>query len=99
MISCLHSWIRDLDATAVNVPGLVGHGFSPLFDWNFTTTPQEALDNRSLPYFQGRTVGGGSVMNGLIMTRGAKADYDAWQELGNPGWGWQGMLPYFMKVR
>jgi len=43
-------------------------------------------------------VGGGSILNGIVMTRGARADYDAWQALGNPGWGWQDMLPYFKKA-
>jgi choline dehydrogenase-like flavoprotein len=43
-------------------------------------------------------VGGGSILNGIVTTRGARAHYDAWEALGNPGWGWQGMLPYFKKV-
>ncbi|KAK3935485.1 putative GMC oxidoreductase [Diplogelasinospora grovesii] len=42
-------------------------------------------------------VGGGSVVNGMGYGRGSKADYDAWEELGNPGWGWQALLPYFRK--
>ncbi|RYO80904.1 hypothetical protein DL766_009488 [Monosporascus sp. MC13-8B] len=42
-------------------------------------------------------VGGGSVMNGMFADRGSKADYDAWGALGNEGWGWDGLLPYFCK--
>ena len=42
-------------------------------------------------------VGGGSVVNGMLADRGSKADYDAWEVLGNDGWGWDGLLPYFQK--
>ncbi|KAB2574698.1 Dehydrogenase patE [Lasiodiplodia theobromae] len=42
-------------------------------------------------------VGGGSVVNGMFFDRGGAPDYDAWEELGNPGWGWDGLLPYFIK--
>jgi len=43
-------------------------------------------------------VGGGTVVNGMFFARGAAADYDAWEQLGNPGWGWDGLLLYFKKV-
>jgi len=43
-------------------------------------------------------VGGGTVVNGMFFARGAAADYDAWEQLGNPGWGWDGLLSYFKKV-
>ncbi|GAW25110.1 putative GMC oxidoreductase [Rosellinia necatrix] len=62
-----------------------------------TTTPQEFLDNRTRSFPQGRVVGGSSIINGLCWTRGAAADYDAWRDLGNPGWGWIDLLPYFLK--
>jgi choline dehydrogenase-like flavoprotein len=42
-------------------------------------------------------VGGGSVINGMFADRGSKADYDAWETLGNQGWGWNGLIPYFRK--
>ncbi|KAK4174371.1 putative GMC oxidoreductase [Triangularia setosa] len=89
----------DLDSAPdlITVPGLVGHGFIPSQNWNITTAPQESLDNRTRDYGQGHVVGGGSILNGLVMTRGAKYDYDAWRTLGNPGWSWHGMLRYFKK--
>ncbi|KAK4199434.1 putative GMC oxidoreductase [Triangularia verruculosa] len=89
----------DLDSAPdlITVPGLVGHGFIPSQNWNITTAPQESLDNRTRDYGQGHVVGGGSILNGLVMTRGAKYDYDAWLTLGNPGWSWHGMLRYFKK--
>ncbi|KAL2133538.1 hypothetical protein VTI74DRAFT_2191 [Chaetomium olivicolor] len=87
----------DSSSEIVTVPGLIGHGFPPAYNWNFTTTAQEFLDNNTRDYGQGHVVGGGSILNGIVMTRGAKAHYDAWQALGNPGWGWRDLLPYFKK--
>ncbi|KAK4109615.1 GMC oxidoreductase [Canariomyces notabilis] len=55
------------------------------------------LDGRVRDYGQGHVVGGGSILHGMAMTRGSRADYDAWEDLGNPGWGWEGLLPYFEK--
>jgi choline dehydrogenase-like flavoprotein len=46
----------------------------------------------------GKVVGGGTAVNGMFMPRGAKADYDIWEDLGNNGWGWSDLLPYFIKV-
>ena len=77
---------------------MIGHGFPPAYNWNLTTTRQEFLDNNVRDYGQGHVVGGGSILNGIVTTRGAQADYDAWETLGNPGWGWRDMLPYFKKV-
>lgn len=88
----------DSCSEIVTVPGLIGHGFPPAYNWNFTTTRQEFLDNRTRDYGQGHVVGGGSILNGIVMTRGTVADYNAWEALGNPGWGWKGLLPYFKKV-
>lgn len=47
----------------------------------------------------GKGIGGGSLINGMCWTRGGSADYDAWVALGNPGWGWNDLLPYFKRVR
>ncbi|KAH0372234.1 alcohol oxidase, partial [Aureobasidium melanogenum] len=60
--------------------------------------PQPGLNNRTAPLYTGDVVGGGTVVNGMFFARGARADYDAWEQLGNPGWGWDGLLPYFQKV-
>jgi choline dehydrogenase-like flavoprotein len=64
---------------------------------NMTTTPQPALDGRRSMLEAGYGVGGGSAVNGQLLNRGTAADYDAWEELGNPGWGWDGLFPYFRK--
>jgi len=66
--------------------------------YNYTTTPQIFLDGLSRTIEQGRLVGGGSCVNAMVWQRGFKADFDAWVTLGNVGWGWDDLLPYFMKV-
>lgn len=65
--------------------------------FNFTTTPQTFLDGATRTIPQGRVVGGGSVVNALVWQRGFKVDFDAWAALGNTGWGWDDLLPYFKK--
>lgn len=79
------------------VPGLLDSDNSP-YMFNITSTPQPGLNNRTYPVIAAAAVGGGTVVNGLFFDRGSAPDYDAWEELGNPGWGWEGMLPYFRKV-
>ncbi|KAH8200609.1 hypothetical protein TruAng_005206 [Truncatella angustata] len=65
--------------------------------WNITSAPVENLDNKTFFVTVGNAVGGGSQVNGMACTRGSKGDYDAWEQLGNPGWGWDGLFPYFLK--
>lgn len=60
--------------------------------------PQEFLDGATRVFTQGKAVGGSTIVNGLVWTRGSAADFDAWEHLGNPGWGWMDLLPYFRKV-
>ncbi|KAI5198035.1 glucose-methanol-choline oxidoreductase [Aureobasidium subglaciale] len=62
-----------------------------------TSIPQPGLNNRTAPLYTGAVVGGGTVVNGMFFARGSSGDYDAWEQLGNPGWGWAGLLPYFKK--
>ncbi|ETS85579.1 hypothetical protein PFICI_03604 [Pestalotiopsis fici W106-1] len=59
--------------------------------------PQIGLDNISFSSVCGRVVGGGSAVNAMVYTRGGKEDYSAWVTLGNEGWAWDNMLPYFKK--
>ncbi|KAK2729446.1 choline dehydrogenase [Colletotrichum kahawae] len=60
--------------------------------YNVTSVPQVHLGNRTSRLRIGATVGGGSSVNGMAWDRGSVADYDAWEALGNPGWGWNNML-------
>jgi choline dehydrogenase len=75
--------------------------FSKLFkgpcDWTYFTEPEPQLNNRSLYWPRGKMLGGSSSMNAMIYIRGNRADYDQWRDLGNPGWGYADVLPYFKK--
>ena len=62
-----------------------------------TTAPEPALDGRSLVYPRGKVLGGCTSVNGMIYMRGQAADYDHWRQLGNVGWAWDDVLPYFLK--
>lgn len=76
-----------------------GNPFPSQYMYNLTSVPQTNLSNRTSSVSASNIVGGGSAINAMFFDRGAAADYDAWVELGNEGWGWDDMLPYFKKVR
>lgn len=61
------------------------------------TQPEPASGNSTFNVSVAKVLGGGSVINGMVYDRGSPADYDAWEALGNEGWGWDGVLPYFKK--
>ena len=69
----------------------------PKLMYNFSSIPQAGLNGRTSEVSAAAVVGGGSTVNGMFLNRGAAEDYDAWEKLGNPDWGWEGMLPYFKK--
>ena len=64
-------------------------------DWGFTA---EAVPGRRIPYPRGRVTGGSSAVNATIALRGVPADYDEWAALGNDGWSWPEVLPYFRRL-
>ncbi|RWG07752.1 MAG: choline dehydrogenase [Mesorhizobium sp.] len=68
------------------------------YDWNFTTEPDPSRNGLVEKWPRGRVPGGSSAINGMIFIRGAAKDYDAWESLGNTGWGWDSVLPYFRKM-
>ncbi len=82
----------------VQDPVYVGADIGGIYDWDLTTVPQTQLDGAARPLPQGKVLGGGSILNAMCWNRGGSDDYDAWAALGNPGWDWAGLLPYFMKV-
>lgn len=87
----------DIDFN-VTVPGLdltVTGG--SIVDWNYTTAPQVNLANRQVPYPRGYILGGSTSTNFMAYTRGAAAPYDQWAAIGNEGWDWNSVLPYFKK--
>ena len=66
-------------------------------DWNDATEEEPYLGKRKLPYPRGKVLGGSTALYAGIYSRGDKFDYDAWRELGNAGWGWDYVAPYFEK--
>ena len=70
---------------------------NPRTDWLYKTEPEAGLGGRSIGYPRGKVLGGCSSINGMIYMRGQRGDYDGWAAAGNPGWGWDDILPYFLK--
>ena len=60
---------------------------NPKTDWCYKTEPDESMNNISIRYPRGKTLGGSSSINGLLYIRGQHRDYDIWRQLGNTGWG------------
>ncbi len=83
-------WIK----VPAGVPRVVNH---PDLTWGYTSEAEPGLDNRKIIWPRGKTLGGSSSINGHVYMRGTAADYDAWRDLGNPGWGWSDVLPYFKR--
>jgi choline dehydrogenase len=68
---------------------------NPRADWGYKTASEPGLNGRSLNYPRGRVLGGCSSINGMIYMRGQSRDYDLWRQMGNSGWAWDDVLPYF----
>ena len=86
-------------APLIHAPG----GLMPLLmsgkhSWNYTSAPQEELNDRVLFLPRGKVLGGGSSINGMIYDRGTPSDYDRWAALGNAGWSYADLLPYFKRA-
>ena len=76
------------------VPRVVGH---PALTWGYMSEPESGLNGRQIIWPRGKTLGGSSAINGHVYMRGTAADYDGWEALGNSGWGWNDVLPYFRR--
>jgi choline dehydrogenase len=70
---------------------------NPKFDWCYLTDKDPGIGNRQLQWPRGKVLGGSSAINGLLYVRGQREDYDRWAELGNRGWDYESVLPYFKK--
>ncbi|MCV0395559.1 MAG: GMC family oxidoreductase N-terminal domain-containing protein [Rhizobiaceae bacterium] len=78
----------------------VGYLFAignPRADWMFETAAEAGLNGRTLAYPRGKVLGGCSAINAMIYMRGQARDYDGWRQAGLTGWGWDDVLPYFLK--
>ena len=70
----------------------------PTLTWGFKAEPDPGVNGRAIPYPRGRVLGGSSSINGLIYVRGQPEDFDHWAQLGNRGWSWDDVLPFFRKA-
>ncbi len=70
---------------------------NPAYDWCYLTEPDAGIAERRLQWPRGKVLGGSSALNGLLYVRGQPEDYDHWSELGNAGWSFDEVLPYFKK--
>ena len=78
-------------------------GFGKLLDhpaanWRYESEPEEATAQRKIPVPRGKLLGGSSAINGMVFVRGQAQDYDHWAQLGNRGWSYQDVLPFFKKM-
>lgn len=71
---------------------------NPATDWRYKTEPDPGINDRSIDWPRGKTLGGTSSINGLLYVRGQKQDYDTWAQLGNRGWGYDDVLPLFKRT-
>ncbi|QOG08397.1 GMC family oxidoreductase N-terminal domain-containing protein [Aureimonas sp. OT7] len=83
----------------IHVP--IGYGktmWNDRLNWRFNTQAEPTMNGRSIYWPRGKVLGGCSSINGLIVIRGQREDYDGWAERGNAGWEWDAVLPYFRKL-
>ncbi len=72
--------------------------FNPKYNWMFNTEPEAQMNGRKIYWPRGKVLGGSSSINGLVYIRGQAEDYDHWAALGNTGWSFNEVLPYFKKL-
>ncbi|MDX6653758.1 MAG: choline dehydrogenase, partial [Solirubrobacterales bacterium] len=79
------------------IPALFSQQLKSSFDWDYGSEPEPAFGGRRAYLPRGRVVGGTSSMNTMLYVRGHRYDYDRWRDLGNPGWGYMDVLPFFKR--
>ena len=70
---------------------------NPKVNWNYQSEPEPGSGNRPIHWPRGRVLGGSSSINGMLYVRGNPTDYDGWAQMGNRGWSFQEVLPFFKK--
>jgi choline dehydrogenase len=85
-------------AEEIHIPVAFSQLFQTKWDWDYLTDPEPGLDGRRRYLPRGKMLGGSSSMNTMIYMRGNRADYEEWKSLGAQGWGWDDVLPYFLRA-
>jgi choline dehydrogenase len=89
---------KDIDPW-IHIPaGFYRNIYNSKVAWYFETEPVPEMHNRRIPWPRGKVLGGSSAINGLIYIRGQRQDFDLWRQLGNAGWSYDDVLPYFRKA-
>ncbi|MCA1991818.1 MAG: choline dehydrogenase [Coleofasciculus sp. S288] len=83
---------------AIHIPAAFSKLLKTQYDWAYYTEKQPHLNNRELYWPRGKVLGGSSSLNAMIYIRGNRYDYDRWHKLGNEGWSFSEVLPYFKKA-
>ncbi|HEX6994697.1 MAG TPA: GMC family oxidoreductase N-terminal domain-containing protein [Gammaproteobacteria bacterium] len=82
----------------IRIPAAVGAAImSPKFGWGLTTVPQPHVNDRRISLPRGKVIGGSGSINGMAYYRGPARDFDDWAAMGNPGWSYAELLPYFLR--
>ena len=82
----------------IHVPLGYGKLFTnPRYNWLYQSEPEAELNNRQIIQPRGKVLGGSSSINGLLYIRGQREDFDHWRQLGNTGWSYDDVLPYFLQ--
>ncbi len=79
----------------------LGYGktfYDPVVNWNYRTEPDPGLAGNADHWPRGKVLGGSSSINAMVWVRGAREDFDAWKAAGNPGWGYEDVLPAFKAI-
>jgi choline dehydrogenase-like flavoprotein len=71
-------------------------GIGTSIDWSYTSAPQKYTSNKTLPFLAGKALGGTTAIFGMTYLRAEKVQIDAWEKLGNEGWNWDSMWPYYL---
>ena len=87
----------DSDHVNVRTPAFIDTLLDSPLDWGYRTVSQPNLGNRRIFLSRGRCLGGTSAINSMVYMRGNRGDYDHWRDLGNAGWGYDEVLPYFRR--
>lgn len=85
-------------ALALHVPAAFSTLFRGRYDWNYDTVPQRELENRTIYWPRGKTLGGSSSLNAMMWVRGFAADYDEWAQSAGDSWSWASLAPHFQRV-
>ena len=89
----------DVNNFWIKTPLGYGHSMqNSVVNWMYSSAPEPTLDGRTLAVPRGRIVGGSSAINAMVYMRGTKADYDEWEQMGNPDWSWNKVLASYKRI-